>query len=252
VANTTVYQPQETELTPKTGPIRRSGLSQFRLACRSHLAPLSAYFAFAPERTITRRRHFREGPPRVKIGRKVLYRFESVCERIASCEQAEPRAGRARLRVSISAQTEQCRRSFGIRRPQRLKRNDWSRQARFQLGERCKPLQESSAHGRGQRRINHPGAGAGWRHLALGASFGCASELCTTGRAPMRFGWDSAAARRDPSTRHHLHEMTNLRTRSRLPLIRHRRSAFAKDGAILLRASSTSPRFVDHPEAIGR
>jgi predicted DNA-binding transcriptional regulator AlpA len=56
------------------------------------------------ERTIARRHHFREGPPRVKIGRKVFYRLESVCAWIASCERAEPRAGRTRLRVSIPTQ----------------------------------------------------------------------------------------------------------------------------------------------------
>lgn len=65
------------------------------------------------ERTIARWRHFREGPPRVEIGRKVFYRFESVSAWIASCEHPEPRAGRARRarlraldpsRLSISMQ----------------------------------------------------------------------------------------------------------------------------------------------------
>ncbi len=48
------------------------------------------------ERTIARRHHFREGPPRVKIGRKVYYRCESVTAWIASCERPEPLAARAR------------------------------------------------------------------------------------------------------------------------------------------------------------
>jgi predicted DNA-binding transcriptional regulator AlpA len=48
------------------------------------------------ERTIARWHHFREGPPRVQIGRKVYYRLESVNAWIASCERPEPRAGRAR------------------------------------------------------------------------------------------------------------------------------------------------------------
>lgn len=48
------------------------------------------------ERTIARWHHFREGPPRVEIGRKVYYRLESVNAWIASCERPEPRAGRTR------------------------------------------------------------------------------------------------------------------------------------------------------------
>ncbi len=48
------------------------------------------------ERTIARWHHFREGPPRVEIGRKVYYRKESVMAWIASCERPEPRATRAR------------------------------------------------------------------------------------------------------------------------------------------------------------
>lgn len=48
------------------------------------------------ERTIARWHHFREGPPRVEIGRKVYYRKESVVAWIASCERPEPRAGRSR------------------------------------------------------------------------------------------------------------------------------------------------------------
>jgi predicted DNA-binding transcriptional regulator AlpA len=48
------------------------------------------------ERTIARWHHFREGPPRVEIGRKVYYRKESVMAWIASCERPEPRASRAR------------------------------------------------------------------------------------------------------------------------------------------------------------
>ncbi len=50
------------------------------------------------ERTIARWHHFREGPPRVEIGRKVYYRKESVKAWIASCEHPEPLAGRARRR----------------------------------------------------------------------------------------------------------------------------------------------------------
>ncbi|HZP45428.1 MAG TPA: helix-turn-helix domain-containing protein [Candidatus Binataceae bacterium] len=50
------------------------------------------------ERTIARWHHFREGPPRVEIGRKVYYRKESVKAWIASCEHPEPRAGCARRR----------------------------------------------------------------------------------------------------------------------------------------------------------
>ncbi len=48
------------------------------------------------ERTIARWHHFREGPPRVEIGRKVYYRLESVSAWVASCERPEPRSGRAR------------------------------------------------------------------------------------------------------------------------------------------------------------
>jgi predicted DNA-binding transcriptional regulator AlpA len=48
------------------------------------------------ERTIARWHHFREGPPRVEIGRKVYYRKESVKAWIASCEHPEPLARRAR------------------------------------------------------------------------------------------------------------------------------------------------------------
>jgi predicted DNA-binding transcriptional regulator AlpA len=48
------------------------------------------------ERTIARWHHFREGPPRVEIGRKVYYRLESVNAWVASCERPEPRAGRTR------------------------------------------------------------------------------------------------------------------------------------------------------------
>jgi predicted DNA-binding transcriptional regulator AlpA len=51
------------------------------------------------ERTIARWHHFREGPPRVEIGRKVYYRLESVSAWVASCERPEPRAGRARPRL---------------------------------------------------------------------------------------------------------------------------------------------------------
>jgi predicted DNA-binding transcriptional regulator AlpA len=48
------------------------------------------------ERTVARWHHFREGPPRVEIGRKVFYRLESVTAWVASCERPEPRSGRAR------------------------------------------------------------------------------------------------------------------------------------------------------------
>ena len=51
------------------------------------------------QRTIARWHHFREGPPRVEIGRKDYYRLESVSAWIASCERPEPRAGRARARL---------------------------------------------------------------------------------------------------------------------------------------------------------
>jgi predicted DNA-binding transcriptional regulator AlpA len=62
-----------------------------------YLTPKDLARAFGvSERTIARRHHFREGPPRVKIGRKVFYRFESVCAWIASCERPEPRAARPR------------------------------------------------------------------------------------------------------------------------------------------------------------
>ena len=48
------------------------------------------------ERTVARWHRFREGPPRVEIGRKVFYRLESVNAWIASCEHPESRAGRSR------------------------------------------------------------------------------------------------------------------------------------------------------------
>src|SRR5690242_18250266 len=48
------------------------------------------------ERTIARWHPFREGPPRVEIGRKAYYRLQSVTAWIASCERPEPRAGHAR------------------------------------------------------------------------------------------------------------------------------------------------------------
>ncbi|MGH7985651.1 MAG: helix-turn-helix domain-containing protein [Candidatus Binataceae bacterium] len=48
------------------------------------------------ERTIARWHQFREGPPRVEIGRKVYYRKESVMAWVASSERPEPRAGRLR------------------------------------------------------------------------------------------------------------------------------------------------------------
>jgi predicted DNA-binding transcriptional regulator AlpA len=54
------------------------------------------------ERTIARWHHFREGPPRVEIGRKVYYRLESVSAWVASCERPEPRAGRGRPHLRVS------------------------------------------------------------------------------------------------------------------------------------------------------
>ena len=48
------------------------------------------------ERTVARWHRFREGPPRVEIGRKVFYRLESVNTWIASCEHPEARADRSR------------------------------------------------------------------------------------------------------------------------------------------------------------
>jgi predicted DNA-binding transcriptional regulator AlpA len=46
------------------------------------------------ERTIARWYHFREGPPRVKVGRKVFYRLESVNAWLESCEHPQARANR--------------------------------------------------------------------------------------------------------------------------------------------------------------
>jgi len=47
------------------------------------------------ERTIARWYHFREGPPRVKVGRKVFYRLESVNAWLESCEHPQARANRS-------------------------------------------------------------------------------------------------------------------------------------------------------------
>ena len=55
------------------------------------------------ERTIARWHHFREGPPRVEIGRKVFYRLESVAAWIASCERPEARADRRTRRPRLRA-----------------------------------------------------------------------------------------------------------------------------------------------------
>jgi hypothetical protein len=46
------------------------------------------------ERTIARWHHFREGPPRVEFGRKVLYRLESVKAWLEGCEHPQARANR--------------------------------------------------------------------------------------------------------------------------------------------------------------
>ena len=55
------------------------------------------------ERTVARWHRFREGPPRVEIGRKVFYRVESVNACIASCERPEARADRVRRRPRLRA-----------------------------------------------------------------------------------------------------------------------------------------------------
>ena len=55
------------------------------------------------ERTVARWHRFREGPPRVEIGRKVFYRLESVNAWIASCERHEARADRGRRRPRLRA-----------------------------------------------------------------------------------------------------------------------------------------------------
>jgi predicted DNA-binding transcriptional regulator AlpA len=55
------------------------------------------------ERTVARWHRFREGPPRVEIGRKVFYRLESVNAWIASCERPEARADRVRRRPRLRA-----------------------------------------------------------------------------------------------------------------------------------------------------
>ncbi|MGH8337201.1 MAG: helix-turn-helix domain-containing protein [Gammaproteobacteria bacterium] len=55
------------------------------------------------ERTVARWHRFREGPPRVEIGRKVFYRLESVNAWIASCERSEARADRIRRRPRLRA-----------------------------------------------------------------------------------------------------------------------------------------------------
>jgi len=55
------------------------------------------------ERTVARWHRFREGPPRVEIGRKVFYRLESVAAWIASCEQPQARADRIGRRPRLRA-----------------------------------------------------------------------------------------------------------------------------------------------------
>jgi hypothetical protein len=47
------------------------------------------------ERTIARWHQYRIGPPRVRIGRKVYYRKDSVIAWVRACENSEPRAHRA-------------------------------------------------------------------------------------------------------------------------------------------------------------
>jgi len=48
------------------------------------------------ERTLGRWHQFRQGPPRVEIGRKVFYRLESVSAWMVSRERPEPRGDRVR------------------------------------------------------------------------------------------------------------------------------------------------------------
>jgi predicted DNA-binding transcriptional regulator AlpA len=55
------------------------------------------------ERTVARWHRFREGPPRVEIGRKIFYRLESVNAWIASCERPGARADRSRRRPRLRA-----------------------------------------------------------------------------------------------------------------------------------------------------
>jgi len=55
------------------------------------------------ERTLGRWHQFRQGPPRVEIGRKVFYRLESINTWIASCERTEARADRIRRRPRLRA-----------------------------------------------------------------------------------------------------------------------------------------------------
>jgi predicted DNA-binding transcriptional regulator AlpA len=55
------------------------------------------------ERTIARWHRHRIGPPRIRIGRKVYYRKDSVIAWVGSCENSEPRAhlsGGLRVRKS--------------------------------------------------------------------------------------------------------------------------------------------------------
>jgi hypothetical protein len=57
------------------------------------------------ERTLWRWHRLRVGPPRVVVGRKILYRLESVSAWLAGCEHPEPRAARAkgsRLRLGTA------------------------------------------------------------------------------------------------------------------------------------------------------
>ncbi len=67
------------------------------------------------ERTVARWHRFREGPPRVEIGRKVFYRLESVNTWIASCERTEARADRIRRRPRLRA-VEPSRGSVSMQR----------------------------------------------------------------------------------------------------------------------------------------
>lgn len=90
---------------------RRRGLASRRLSKPRDFAKA----LHVSERTIARWHRFREGYPRVEIGRKVYYRKESVMLWIASCERPEQRAGRPRrtrprvtdsLRFAVSAQRD--------------------------------------------------------------------------------------------------------------------------------------------------
>jgi predicted DNA-binding transcriptional regulator AlpA len=62
-----------------------------------HMTPKELACALGvSERTLGRWHQFRQGPPRVELGRKVFYRLESVSAWMASCERPEPRADRVK------------------------------------------------------------------------------------------------------------------------------------------------------------